>query len=158
MINRSMIMMALTAIAGVALPAGASAAPHHGHRQDELDMFANTKNVHQKATPLQEKEHHLSRKIDREHHTDYLERQNEMLLERLQSAEQRLTTAERDINSLRMDYANLDARFSACEDAKGDNILDDMVALKTANSNDSDVVDKLIGLDMTLSNDMMSIK
>ena len=158
MINRSMIMMALTAIAAVALPAGASASPHHEHHQDELDMLVNSHH-HQKATPLQEKEHHLGRKIDRDNHRDYLERQNEMLLERLQSAEDRLTTAERDINSLQMNYANLETRCGASEvDIKGDNILDDMVALDTASSNDSDVTDKFIGLDMTLSNDMMSIQ
>ena len=77
-----------------------------------------------------------------------------MLFERLRKAEERLTAAESDIYSLRMNYANLEARFNANE---GDirEVEDDISAL---DSKFVDTEDILTSFDMNVSANMMSIK
>ena len=83
-----------------------------------------------------------------------MEKQNQVLFERLRKAEERLTAAESDIYSLRMNYANLEARFNANE---GDirEVEDDISAL---DSKFVDTEDILTSFDMNVSANMMSIK
>ena len=137
---RSKMLMALVAIVVSTLPHISYASQQdHGQQRDLLDHPNNNPSLSNQHLEQEKMEHFLSRESGKED-LSFLVKQNQMLLERLIKAEERLSLAESDINYLRMDHASLEARCSANEE---DINITDSIFAKT---------------DMNVNENMMSVK